>query len=217
VGRLPVAEQVYREAVDTCEKLAKESPGVPAYRVSLAEALFGLGGTLSRSGKFPAADEAYTRALELREELLHAEPKNPAYRAEVNSTCYNLALLLVWEQDPPFRGANRALNLSKRAVQLDPQAGSRWQILGLAQFRVGNWQECLNAFKSATELKSENALTHFFQAMAYWHLGQKDEARRHYDAAADRLGQNASPDGKALRLRDEAAALLGITAAEKRK
>jgi serine/threonine protein kinase/tetratricopeptide (TPR) repeat protein len=215
--RLTEAEHVIRAAVETREKLADEFPGIPDYRATLAEALFGLGITLSRSGKFPAADEAYTRALGLREDLLAADRKNPAYRAAVASTCNNLALLLVWEQDPPYAEVDRAVELANRAVELARQGGNRWRTLGWAQFRAGRWWESLLAIEQARKLNTRFGADHFFEAIACWQLGEKDLAREHYRTGIEWLQQQANPAKQTLRLRDDAATMLGITAAAKVK
>jgi tetratricopeptide (TPR) repeat protein len=209
-GRLRDAERVLDEAVQTCDKLATEFPGVSAYQALLAETLFDLGIILTRSGKFRCADEVYTRALGLREKLLAAERKNPAYCAAVASTCNNLALLLAWEQDPPYTETDRALKLAARAVKLEPQGGSRWRTLGWAQIRAGRWREGLSAIEQARHLNTRYGADHFFEAVARWELGEKDAAREAYHTGIAWLAQQGSPAKQVLRLRDEAAALLGI-------
>jgi tetratricopeptide (TPR) repeat protein len=211
-GRLPESEKLLHEAVLTGEKLADESPGVPRYQVVLAETLFNLAITLTKAGKFDGADKAYTRAMGLQQRLLTAEPGNPDYRKAVASTCHTLALLLTWDQDPPYSEAVRAVKLAKRVVDLEPGVGYRWETLGIAQYRAGSWRDCLSAFAQAAKLKLEKQPNHFFKAMAHWHLGEKEAARRHYAVAALWFGQQASPDPKMLRLRNEAAAVLGIGA-----
>jgi tetratricopeptide (TPR) repeat protein len=209
VGRLADAERALCEAVETREKLADEFPEVPVYRASQAEALFGLGNTLTRAGKFGGADEAYTRALGLQEALLAGESANPAYRGALASTCNNLALLLAWEQGPPYPGADRAVDLAKRAVELDPQGGSRWRTLGWAHFRAGHWRECLSALERARQLSTWYGADDYFEAIARWHLGEKGEASRHYHAGIRWLEKQASPARQVLHLHDEAEALLG--------
>jgi tetratricopeptide (TPR) repeat protein len=211
-ARLVEAEQVRHDAVKTYRELAEQLPGVPRYRASLADSLSRLGETLRRASKFQDANEAWTEALGLQKRLLDAESRNPAYRAAAASTCNSLALLLTWQQAPPYREVGRAVTLALRAVALEQLNGPRWETLGIAQYRAGNWRDCSEAFATAARLKSGKDSHHFFQAIAHWHLGEREEARRHYAVAAHWFGQQASPDPKMLQLRNEAAALLGIGA-----
>ncbi len=214
-GHYKEAQAAGRDAVTTIEGLTRDYPKVPAHQTDLAGALFGLALTLTQAGQFAAADEAYTRALGIREKFQAGSPKNPVYRAELASTCNHLAMLLAWSQGPPYAGAGRAAELARRAVQLEPQSAGRWRTLAVAQFRVGNWQESLTAFQRAQDLSSEYFPAHFFQAMAHWNLGEQEAARRHYDAGARWLEKQANPDEKVLRLRDEAAVMLGIVGGAK--
>jgi tetratricopeptide (TPR) repeat protein len=210
VDRLPEAERVSREALQMHEELAQEFRGVPAYRASLAEAWYRLGNTLKREGKYPAADEAYSRSLGMREKLLETEPGNPAYRAAVAWSCQSLASQLAYEQDPPYRAANRALELAKRAVDLDPQ-GARWQVLGWALVRAGHWREGLAAIEHARQLNAGYGADHFFEAIARRQSGEPGAALENYHAGVAWLEKQASPPERALQLRAEAAKVLGIT------
>ncbi|HEY7327387.1 MAG TPA: serine/threonine-protein kinase [Gemmataceae bacterium] len=209
-SRFTDAEGPAREAVRTRQGLASDFPEQSVYQNDLATALFALGSTLNGSGQFCAADEAYSRARGLQEKLLTTEPGNPAYRSALASTCFNLSLLLVWDQGPPYPRVDRALELAARAVELEPQTARRWQALGLAQFRVGKWRESLTALQRARELGLEYGRDHFFQAMAHWKLEEQEESHHHFDAGSRWLEKQASPDKQTLRLRDDAASMLGI-------
>jgi tetratricopeptide (TPR) repeat protein len=210
-GRTAEAVAAHRGAVATYEKLAGEFPGVPAYQSDLADALYGLGNTLVAAGQVGEADAAYTRAVGLQEKLLAGEPGNPAYRAALASTCNNLAVLLAIVQGPPYPGADRAVSLARRVVGLESQFGRRWETLGWAEFRAGNWLQCLEALERARVLGGRHPADEFFRAMALWHLGEKDEARLHHDAAVRSLKNQAGRANEVLRVRAEAAALLGVT------
>jgi serine/threonine protein kinase/Flp pilus assembly protein TadD len=50
----------------------------------------------------------------------------------------------------------------------------------------------------------------FVQAMAHWHLGHKDEARRCHDKAAAWMDRQKTSDARLCRFRAEAAQLLGV-------
>jgi hypothetical protein len=47
-------------------------------------------------------------------------------------------------------------------------------------------------------------------AMAHWQLGQRDEARKSYEIAVNWMDANAPTDKSLIRLRAEAAELLGV-------
>jgi Flp pilus assembly protein TadD len=108
----------------------------------------------------------YTQALELK-------PDAPLL-------CNNLAWLLATCPDPKFRDTRRAVELAKKAAELDPKQGYFWSTLGTAHYRVGEWKDGIDALKKADELLQGEMFSFnaFFLAMAHWQLVQKDEARK---------------------------------------
>jgi hypothetical protein len=50
----------------------------------------------------------------------------------------------------------------------------------------------------------------FFLAMSHWQLGNRNEARRWYDKAAQKIDERGTADGELIRFRAEAAELLGV-------
>lgn len=213
-GSSEAAESAGREAVETLEKLIRTYPETPDYQSRLAEALSILGRIMRRAGKSQAAEEAYARAHALQEKLLAGQPGNAAYRNEFGEICDGWALLHVWNRQPPYPDAAKAVELEKKAVGLEPKNSTHWSILAYAQYRAGTWRESLIALDRAGALGSTVTANFFFRAMAHWQLGEKDEARRHYDVAIHHLEKEENPDKETLRLRVEAAALLGVTAAK---
>lgn len=214
-GRPADAEAVGREAVATFETLAGEFPGTAEYRDDLADALFSLGVVLLSADKFGPAGDVLARALGLREALLAGQRDNPAHRAATARACSGLALALVGSPGPPDMAAGRAVQLSRRAVELDSQHPTHWRTLGLTELRAGNWRESLAALARVQAPVPEHGADYLVRAMARWHLGEKEEARRQFDAAARWLAQQPRPDAKTVRLRDEAAALLEIPLGKK--
>jgi Flp pilus assembly protein TadD len=55
-----------------------------------------------------------------------------------------------------------------------------------------------------------NSTDKFFTAMSYWQLGNKDEARRWYGKAAEKMGKLATSNEELNRVRAEADELLGV-------
>jgi eukaryotic-like serine/threonine-protein kinase len=128
--------------------------------------------------------------------------------------------MLAWHlatiADPKFRDEKWALELAMEAVRLAPNDGDFWNTLGVAHYRMGNWNEAVRVLEKAMELsKGGRADDWFFLAMAHWRLGNRDAARGSYDQAVEWIQkQKSSPSplfNEALRrFRAEAAELLGI-------
>ena len=82
--------------------------------------------------------------------------------------------------------------------------------LALARYRAGDWQGAIAYLRKSMELRSGgDSYDWFLLAMAHWQLGEKDEARRWYDKAVERVMRNAPARGELTCLRAEAAWLLG--------
>jgi WD40 repeat protein/serine/threonine protein kinase len=124
------------------------------------------------------------------------------------------AWVLATADDPKDRDPARAVELAKKATALAPRMSGFWLTLGVAQHRAGQWTEAVAALDKAEELDPGRfpGVIGFFQAMARWQLGQKEEARSCYDRAAKYTERHASRDTRLHRLRLEAAALLGLPA-----
>jgi serine/threonine protein kinase len=104
-----------------------------------------------------------------------------------------------------------ALELAQAAVELAPNDGDFWSVLGICHNRVGNWKESLSALEKAMELSGGgDSEEWFFVAMAHWQLGDKKEARTWFDKATEWMEKNDPDSGELRMFRDEAAALLEI-------
>ena len=66
----------------------------------------------------------------------------------------------------------------------------------------------LSAEMDSIERAKEISPNIFFLATAYWHLGDKEEARRWYDKAAAWMDEHKPNDKELVRFRDEAAKLI---------
>jgi tetratricopeptide (TPR) repeat protein len=83
--------------------------------------------------------------------------------------------------------------------------------LGAAHYRCGDWQAAAAALEKAQGLhQGGNSPVWFFLAMADWHLGRKEEARKSYDQAVAWMERNQPNNEELHRLRAEAAALLTV-------
>ena len=127
--------------------------------------------------------------------------------------CNNVAWLLATCPEERFRDPKQAVELAKRAVDLEPNNQLYRNTLGVAQYRAGDFQAAVEALNKSIELrKGGDSFDWFFLAMAHWRLDKKEEARRWYDKAVASMEKD-SPQNEELRLfRAEAAALLKIEA-----
>jgi tetratricopeptide (TPR) repeat protein len=124
-----------------------------------------------------------------------------------------LAWLLATCPDLRFRDVPRAIQLARTTVERVPRHGIYWATLGAAHYAAGDYKAAIRALEKAVQLPSYwGSCPCFFLAMAKAQLGEKDEARRWYDEGVARLEQHELRYVEALRIRDEAAKLLGIKA-----
>ena len=123
------------------------------------------------------------------------------------ATCPNVAI----------RDTQRAVKAAQEAVRVAPnclcmeEEKGHYTILGVAQYRAGNWLQAIEAFNRSVDLFSGgDPCDWLFLAMAQWQLGHKDEARRWYDKADAWMNKNRIQEEELNRFRAEAAKLLGV-------
>jgi tetratricopeptide (TPR) repeat protein len=147
------------------------------------------------------------------------EPAAQEYFRKIGDNC-NLAWSLATCPDPKARDAGRAVELAKKVSDLTPKDGNVWKVLGAAHYRAGNWKAAIEALDRANQLKAGgDGYEWFYLAMAHWQRDEKDQARKWHDQAVAWIKKenprpgfsNGDKGGEQLRrLRDEAAALLGV-------
>ena len=190
-----------------------------------------LGNALDQQGKVDEAIACHRKAIELDPKfaLAHmnlglvlegqgkvdeaiASHKKAILLDPKNARSHNLlAWLLVTCPDPKFRDPNRALELAKKAVELEPKNSTYWQTLGVAHYRAADWRPAIVALEKVKELGSDGDSMEWFPlAMAHWQLGEKDEARYWFDQAVAWMEKNKPEDEELKRFRDEAAELWGV-------
>jgi tetratricopeptide (TPR) repeat protein len=95
-----------------------------------------------------------------------------------------------------------------------PGDAASYQNLGWALYRVGDWNGCVEAREKAMAMtEGGNGWDWFYLAMAHRQLGNKARALGYYDRAnawLEAQPANAHYVPKVRRIRDEAAALLGV-------
>jgi tetratricopeptide (TPR) repeat protein len=159
-----------------------------------------------------AALNRFADALKLREEVLAIRRRvlprdHPATLISMN----NLAWLLATCPESNFRNPTKALELAAKTVELDPTHPAFAQTLGMAQYRVGEWQAAVTAFEKSMKFSDGGDSNNwFFLAMAHWRLNHIDEARKWYDKAVGWMEKNQPKNEELGRFRKEAAELLKV-------
>jgi WD40 repeat protein len=84
-----------------------------------------------------------------------------------------------------LRKPEEALRLARNAVRLAPKEHNYLNTLGVAHYRLGQWQEAEAALQDAVKVDSGKAIAWdmFFLAMCYQRLGQPMKARECFDRA----------------------------------
>jgi tetratricopeptide (TPR) repeat protein len=127
-----------------------------------------------------------------------------------------LAWALSTNPDPKFCDPKTAVELAEKAVAARPADGEIWNTLGVAQYRVGNWQAAIAALDKSMELRNGGSGEDwFFLAMADYQLGKRDEARKWYDRAV-RWNNESTRSEDMHRFQAEAEAMIGPPAASNR-
>jgi serine/threonine protein kinase/tetratricopeptide (TPR) repeat protein len=131
----------------------------------------------------------------------------------------NLAWMLASVPGDPWHDPAKALALARKAVELKSTNWLFWNTLGVAAFRVGDWDMADKALRKAINLDGGggNAFNWFFLAMNLWHQGQRKEACQYFDQAVDWFKKEKPDDPELHRFHAEAAELLGLSRPEPRE
>lgn len=166
-----------REAVETLESLAHESPGAVRYQRPLMLAYQYLGMCLRKMGRIDEAMVELRRAIELADGVLLAHPGDAPALSRVVRDEREMASILASRGD--FAGANsharRGVSIAQKYLE-GPEAAIRKRYLGDSYFGL--------ASVDRTFRKWQQAHDHAQQALANWNLpgvpdvdpGNRDQA-----------------------------------------
>jgi serine/threonine protein kinase len=238
-GRLQEEVEAHRQEVALRKKVAAEFPSVWISRTRVIISKSQLGDALGRIGAHEEALATYREAVAHCQEAIQIHADNPASyfllwgralaglgapkedvavweeaaqrAAEGDAGVANtVAWFLAGNSKPPVQNPELGVQLARKAVDLEPQKGGFWNTLGVAYYRAGRWQDALAALTKSMPLRSGgDSADWFLLAMAYWQLGDAEEARQWYDQAVEWMDTNKPRDPELQRFRGEAAALLG--------
>ena len=198
LGGYSEAVKLYEEAVPLMK--AKLGPGHPDRFSSMHH----LAECYSALGRHADALRLGHETLALRRATLG--PDHP----DTPSSMSPLAELLATCPDARLREPKRAVELAKDAVKLAPRSAWSWRVLGWASYRTGAWKDSIAALEKSIELREDggDSFQWFFLAMAHWHVGNKEQARRWYGRAVEWADKNRPADAQLRRFRAEAVELL---------
>jgi tetratricopeptide (TPR) repeat protein len=206
MGRLDQAADAYRLALAGQEALLRDYPSVARYRKGAFLARCCLGEVLWAMARRPEATEAFRGAHAHGDQLDEAD----------SIAQDQLACFLATDADPRVREPRRAVQIARRVVEQRPEQRGYWCTLGAAQYAAGDYPNAVQSLGKAVRGPYGFAgYAAIYLAMAYWQLGQTEEARAWYDRAVAQMEKRELHDVGNLRLRGEAETLLGIKTKEK--
>jgi hypothetical protein len=117
-----------------------------------------------------------------------------------------------WPVPPTIPGSTRSgpLDLAQKAVALNPADGSIWNTLGVAAYRLRDWDAAAEALQRSVGITPGAGTDCFFLAMTRWQQGKRDDAHQWFDHAIACVERTRSEDPEPRRFHAKAAALLGL-------
>ena len=106
------------------------------------------------------------------------------------------------------------VKLHERAHELNPKYPWDQGTLGIAYYRAGRWQDTIYTIEPVGSTEQTKDYYAFFPAMAYWQMGERDQAQAWYNRGISYLNRRAMNPGDTYTFRCsyyiEAAELMGL-------
>jgi tetratricopeptide (TPR) repeat protein len=125
----------------------------------------------------------------------------------------NLGWLLATSEDARMLRPADSVSYASRAVKLAPGQGNYWNTLGVAYYRMADWDQATRALERSMELRAAgqgDAYDWFFLAMIHAKNGRKDEALAWYRKAVTWAQGQGEGNPELYRFHVEAAVQLGL-------
>ena len=111
--------------------------------------------------------------------------------------------LFIWDMDP-----QRVIQFANRAIELDPEFGNQWRMLGAARYRLGEFAAAVEALNRAMTLPPGRDISAaFFLAMAQWKLGNREQAQSWREQALEWMAAKSSNAPEDILFRSESGEL----------
>ncbi len=161
-------------------------------------------------GRYGKSRDAYLRLAGVLE-TIPTTSMTSSERQFAAQALNNTAWLLATCPDPELRDHADAVKHARRSIELEPNNGNTWNTLGVAYFRLGDWEEARSALYRSMELRNEgDSFDWFFLSMIHAHLGRKERAREWYNKASQATRPDRTDYAELYRFEAEAAAALGL-------
>jgi tetratricopeptide (TPR) repeat protein len=175
--------------------------------------LFAQADLMFAMGKHQEDQELLRQVIAIEEGLVAGSPDRPQYSDRYLMALGNLAESLATCPVSDLRNPAQAVELVRKVAGRAPKENVPWNALAMAYYRTGDWKTAISTLEKSVSLDPDQlhlALDGYFLAMAYWQLGQKDQARHWYDKASAWMVKHEPHDEQLVRFRAEAAVLLGV-------
>jgi len=175
MGRFEELEPLCLKTIVLYEKLVENNPGILDYEIGRGWSWYHCGSIFCYMGREAQAIEHFRTGIEIASKVLEKRPNTVRHYS-------HLVGMLVACPAQQLRDPERALQLATRQSQLDKTAGG-WAHLAFAQVNAGKYEEALASCEKARLAEMDAAsdqLVTAMEAIAKWHLGQKEEAKRQF-------------------------------------
>jgi len=199
-GRTSEAESLLKEALEIDKWVLGYENAVTL------DTMLTLGEYYVTDGRCALAEPLQRKVLEVQTRLQGPNDPNALQAAA------DLATAILIGPNRSKSRVNEALELARRDTNADPYRIGFLEILGLALYRVGNWNEAINAVSNAMESdKGQWPDLYFLLAMAQLRQGDRAHALQNYSKGVHGIKDSPTPDFPQKVLWGEAAFLLGKT------
>ncbi len=210
-GRFDEAEAAIQQTIDALSSTVEENPQDVEKRKTLALKYVDLADARHNAGRHDDAQQLFEESIRALQKLADEFPDR-SLSVDLAFLYNNISWKMATFADARLRNPRRAVELAQKAVELAPQDRNIANTMGIAQYYSGNWRESLAWLEKSSRLSSGgDSFDWFFQAMAHYQLGDKDEAGKWYDKSVEWMEKNQPSDEDLVRFRAEAEQLLGIT------
>ena len=181
--RASEAKAALRRSIELSKRMAEKLSGEGMRGIEIGTAYYRLGCLHHHTSRAREATAAFEKAQQALEDYVHAFP-------DLASAPRRLVAFLATCPDDAFRDPGRAVELASRSVELSPENGRWWHLLGVAQYCASQYHDAVESLSRSMELRAGgDSFDRLFLAMASWQLGKKQKAREWYAQAAEYIDQ----------------------------
>ncbi|HLN29736.1 MAG TPA: protein kinase [Gemmataceae bacterium] len=208
-GRWPDAERAFKIAKIHGEDVVHSDPHDWLSRAALLDCYYALATFLFARGRTDEAEQLFHVSLALWEQFMR-DFGDQANDPDVGGAISNFAFLLASCPICTLRDPQRAVRLAKEVADHYPTHGYKWNALGVAHYRMGQYALAVTALSKSVELGEPDEADWFFLAMSNWKLGHKEDAHKYWEKAVQWMEEKDAFTDEQMLFREEAAALMNI-------